>query len=578
MKRWILWLLVLVLWAPAHADPEKKLAVIVVGKHSDGAMASRAVEIATRLKNDFSAYGLDPSQLPLGVLDLDDDAVRSKLANVHVSDAQLPCVLLLQLGTADTPAVVLFRIENVEDAEKSAQAALRTARGLLGGGPAQTSSSAPSAVPAEDPRKSVASVNFYSRLLRDPSALGFHPDAGLVQSEMASIRDHYVDPISDTQMESGIVQQVRDLLQSAAIPADKLEHLPLDDNLPGAVLAAYGGQVDRDALAWAEVRGVLEPLDDPYTSLLTPKQTQGLNNLLNESSFPGVGIQVEADRRTHQFVIVDTVDDGPAARAGVLPGDSLVKVDNYSTDGLSADLVSGLLRGAVGTTVHVTVRRGGTFHDFAVTRAVVTPRTVTSEVLPDNIGYIHLRTFAANSATEVEAVLLKWKMARAVKGVILDLRNDGGGYVKTAQELCSLFLDKGEPVVWFVFRGGKRQLLPSNGPGDYGSLPMVLLVNNYSASASEITAGCLKDNHKATLVGVRTFGKGSMQQPYDFPNHTEFKVTIAHFYSPRGMIIDRLGVAPDVEVPMEATQVGTSGDVQLQKAIEVMRNKLQVAQ
>ncbi|MHB2016801.1 MAG: S41 family peptidase [Candidatus Xenobia bacterium] len=556
-KALLLFLILLGVAAAQTPAPITRVVVAVVGSKRVPQVDQTAHQLEQAVVQNAPRFGLDPAHLQVALLDYDDDA--SQVLQLQVSPQDLPYLAVIAAGR------VQFSVKAVTDVDRTAAAAVRAARGLLATAGRGVAPSQPA-----DPR----AVALYRRLLGNPGVLGFHPTTQTVANVESDLKQYYVDPISDAQMEAGIKHQVAALLAAAGKSSSALDGLAMDSALPQHVVDAYGSQVPPDVLAWAEIQGALEPLDDPHTALLTPQQTAFLNTTLNESRYAGIGVSIELDRKHgNQLIVLGTLESSPAQQAGLQTGDAITAIDGVPTAGMNTELASSLIRGAVGNPVRLTVLRRGQTRDFSVTRAVLQQLTVSSRILPNNVGYLHLSNFGANSATEVEGVLLKWKMAR-VRGIIVDLRNDGGGYVKTAQALCSLFLPRGKLIMSMVGRGGRREALLSNGPGDYAFWPCVLLVNEYSASASEITAGCFKDNHLATLVGTHTFGKGSMQNPYAFPDQTELKITIARFYSPGGGIIDRLGIDPDVSVPMDPTLVGQPGDIQLQRAEQVLQSHM----
>jgi carboxyl-terminal processing protease len=505
--------------------------------------------------------GLTASQLPIVRYDFDDPADRARCAAWHVDQTDLVYLAVVQVH-ADGSSRALFFLRNVTDPDRAARAAVGSARGLL--------TDVGETVVSESPAVSRQSQALYARYLRSGQTLSCHLGAAVVAEVMKDVRARFVDAISDHQMESGMLVSVRDLLQVARVPAEALEQLPLDAQLPSAIVATYGGRVSPDLLGLAEIRGALLPLKDPYSAFLTPDQAQVLNQTLGDTASEALGLHLDTSRqKAGQIVVLDVQPDSPAATAGLQPGDILLTVDGQAVEGLPPDLVSSMLGGTAGTSSALTFRRDDKVWNATLQRRVSKMKTVTARVMNENVGYIRLSVFASTSGAEVEAAL-KSLLADGTRALILDLRYNGGGYVRAAQQICSLFLPKGQVIMTVVGRGGLHENLLSTGPGTYANLPVVVLVNEFSASAAELTAGCLRDHKVAYLMGSNTFGKGSMQSPFTFPDQALLKLTIGRWYSPNGTIIDKVGLSPDFQVPDPVFGEQADGDVQLHKAYDLI--------
>lgn len=328
-----------------------------------------------------------------------------------------------------------------------------------------------------------------------------------------------------------------------------------------ALKANYDGTIDDTALIEGANRGLVEALGDEYTVYMNTKQTTEFDNSLTGTIGGGVGIEVGL--RNGVPTVVRVVKGNPAEKAGVSANDVIVAVNDEETDGWGIEETVSKIRGEVGTTVKLTVLRGVATHDFVITRALVNNPSVYSTI-ENGIGIMTVTRFDGETGDQARKVAQEFKNAH-VKGVILDLRGNGGGYVTSAQELAGLWLRdkvvvterKGLTVI-DELNTGNNSLLEG--------MPTVVLVNASSASASEIVAGALRDHGAAQLVGEKTFGKGSVQKLISLPLNAELKVTIAKWYTPSGVNISEKGIVPDKEVPSTPEDTNAGRDPQLDAA------------
>lgn len=412
----------------------------------------------------------------------------------------------------------------------------------------------------------------YAAWLKDPASLGFRPDRELFETVRGQLKAHYFESVADTRLLAGAAAEVERLLKEAGVSPRALKGIPRDSSMPERVVRAYAHKVDRGLLYYAMIRGLLGATGDPYNVLMTPREYRQLMEVMQSEAFGGIGIYIEIEK--DRLTIVEPIEGTPASAAGLLAGDEIVAIDGHPTTGLSLEVATTRIRGPQDSTVVLTVRRKGMAgpRDYKITRGRIQVASVTHKMLASGVGLVRLRVFGERTGIELEEAIATLQAAGA-RALILDLRNNGGGYLNAATEVCSRFLEAGTVVTRVTDRRGAR--------GDYRtraeahtSLPMVLLVNGYSASASEITAGCLKDYKRAVLVGTKTFGKGSVQQLYPLPSGAALKITVARFFTPKGEGINRVGVAPDVEVAMEPRLVGRADeDVQVRKALEYLRTQ-----
>ena len=353
--------------------------------------------------------------------------------------------------------------------------------------------------------------------------------------------------------------------------------------------------VDQEAMMRGAIQGMLDSLGDQHTSYMDPDQFQQANAPL-EGSYEGIGAWVDPNQE--YLTIVSPMPDSPAEAAGLQPGDQIIAIDGEDMTGIDGNVVIRSVLGPAGTTVLLTISREGVQDPFDVeiTRAEIIIPSIEYRMLDDNIAYIHLIQFADDSATELRAAL-KDLLAQNPDGLIFDLRNNGGGYLFTAVEVASEFIDKGEIVLYEEYGDGTRDEYDALAGGLALDIPMVVLVNEGTASASEIVAGALQDHERAPLVGATTFGKGSVQNWIPLDNDQgAVRVTIARWLTPlerhiheiglapdylitvvsqlaidNGFDIESLGVDPDQITILSEQEILDGRDPQLEKAIEVLQ-------
>lgn len=328
----------------------------------------------------------------------------------------------------------------------------------------------------------------------------------------------------------------------------------------------YDGRLDAEALEDGASRGLVEATGDRYTTYMSKKEAADFEKELSGDIGGGIGAEIGV--RNDTPTILRVLDDHPAKKAGLQSGDIVAGVNDDTTIDWTVDRVVEKIRGKEGTTVKLTVLRDGEPKEFTVTRAIINNPSVKSEVVGD-IGVLTISRFDAETGTLARAEASKLKAA-GVKGVILDLRGNGGGYVTAAQSVAGIWLD--DKVIMTEKRDGKKVSdITSEGRPILNGMPTTVLVNGSSASASEIIAGAFKEYNVATLVGEKTFGKGSVQQVVDLPDGAKLKVTIAKWYTPKGTNITKEGIVPDTAVELTAEDANAGRDPQLEAAKEVLK-------
>jgi carboxyl-terminal processing protease len=310
-------------------------------------------------------------------------------------------------------------------------------------------------------------------------------------------------------------------------------------------LAHYGSRLNAHALVVAAVAGELASVRDPYTLIFKPPQFKKFNAYLGNERFGGVGLVLDFDPSAGTAIVERVLPGGPAATAGLLAGDGIVAVDGRPVAELHGAGVRDALRGKIGTTVRVAVRRGGADITYALVRAEVSDPQVHTALF-GTTGYLALSRFGSGAGAELKAALgdLSAKGARAF---VLDLRGNGGGYGDQATEVASDFIASG-PIFTVRERGGTSSVSRATGGATFHG-PLAVLVDGDTASAAEIVAGAIQDDAVGTLVGTRTFGKGLVQSVFPLPDGSAIKMTTARYTTPKGRDIDRVGIEPDVLVP-----------------------------
>ncbi|MBF2008819.1 MAG: PDZ domain-containing protein [Chlorogloeopsis fritschii C42_A2020_084] len=332
--------------------------------------------------------------------------------------------------------------------------------------------------------------------------------------------------------------------------------------------------------AYKSIREMLKKLNDPYTRFMDPQE---FKNLQTETSgeLMGIGIQIGLDDKTKQLIVIAPIEDTPAFKVGILAKDIITNINGKSTKGMDTDQAVSLIRGEPGTKVNLTILRNGQKKQFTITRARIEihPVEFSQKQSPaGKIGYIRLKQFSANAAKEVRDAIKNLE-SKQVTGYILDLRNNPGGLFSSSVEITRMWLNQGA-IVSMIDRQGEVEREVANGRA-LTNKPLVILVDQGSASASEIVSGALQDNKRAVLVGSKTFGKGLVQSVRSLDDGSGITVTIAKYHTPSGRDINKQGINPDIAVNLndkqlqnlwlqERDKIATLADPQFAKAMQVL--------
>lgn len=332
-------------------------------------------------------------------------------------------------------------------------------------------------------------------------------------------------------------------------------------------------KLDARELFYGAIDGMLAATGDPYTTFFSPKENQEFNEDIS-GTFEGIG--AEMGIKDDIITIIAPLEGMPAEKAGLQAGDKIVKIDDVNSSAYSLDEAVKHIRGPKGTEVKLTIFREGEeeARDVMVARAVILVKSVRFEMKDDGIAYIKVNRFGDDTEKEFKSAVSE-TLQKKVRGIVIDLRNNPGGFLDTAVDMASQMLPAGKVVVMEEDGAGTRKELRARGGDVLSVFPTVVLINQGSASASEILAGALRDNRdNVTLVGKKSFGKGSVQELISVSKETAVKITVARWLTPSGKQIHNVGIVPDIEVGLSSDDIKEKRDPQLDRAIEELK-KLQ---
>ena len=346
--------------------------------------------------------------------------------------------------------------------------------------------------------------------------------------------------------------------------------------------ASYKGQED----AYKAIREMLGKLEDPYTRFMNPEEFKNMQ-IDTSGELTGVGIQISEDKKTGRLIVISPIEDTPAAEAGILAQDLILKIDGNDTKGMNVNDAVELIRGEQGSQVTLTIERNGQERDYDIIREKIEIHPVKASLKDTElgkVGYIRLTTFNEYAARDMQKAIKRQEQANVV-GYILDLRSNPGGLLYSSIDIARMWINQGT-IVSTVDRQGvsDRESATNKALTDK---PLVVLIDGGSASASEILSGALKDNKRATLLGTKTFGKGLVQSVRPLGDGSGLAVTIAKYLTPNGTDINKAGIPPDVVVKLDPAQLqklyssdrfGTKEDIQFVKALDVLNKNIQAQQ
>jgi len=328
-------------------------------------------------------------------------------------------------------------------------------------------------------------------------------------------------------------------------------------------------KINDQKIIYGAIEGMANSVGDPYTNFFNPEEAKKFKQDL-EGSFTGIGAEIGIKKDL--LTIVAPLKNTPAERAGLKPGDIVVKINNQDASKMSTEEAVDLIRGPKGTTVVLLIFREswGKTKEISIVRDTIKISTIEWTLKDNDVAYIQIYQFGLNLSSEFRNVAMQIMQSPA-KRIVLDLRGNPGGYLETAQDIAGWFLQPGQVVLIEDFKDkSKQQIYKAEGNAQLANYPMVVLINEGSASASEILAGALRDNRDIKLVGEKSFGKGSVQEVAELPNGSFLKITIAKWLTPKGSLIAEVGLTPDVKIAIIDDDVTIKKDPQLDKALEIV--------
>ena len=336
----------------------------------------------------------------------------------------------------------------------------------------------------------------------------------------------------------------------------------------------YMGEIDDEALIEGAIKGYVSALGDPYTTYYTKEE---MDELMEETTgnYVGIGIYMTLDLENNAIYVVKPMEGSPAEEAGIQAGDLITKVDGKEYSGEELDQASNAIKGEEGTTVKLEILRDGETKELEVERRKIVVSHIVEKKF-DNVGYLLIEDFDGGCAKEFEEKYKELE-SQGIDRLIIDLRNNGGGVVDEAVSIADMLLDKDDTILITKDKKGNEEITKSEHNPTI-TMPVVVLTNGYSASASEILVGALQDNERATIVGTKTYGKGVIQEVDRLNDGSGLKITIEEYYTPNKNEINKVGIEPDEEIDLsdEVKEQGTytdDEDNQLQKAIEIIKEK-----
>lgn len=333
----------------------------------------------------------------------------------------------------------------------------------------------------------------------------------------------------------------------------------------------YVSEVNEEDLINGAIKGYVGAVGDAYTEYFTKEEMESFYSEI-EGNYVGIGIYMIQNTENNTIVVLSPIEGSPAQEAGLQTGDIIKKVDGIEFAGEDFDEISAKIKGKEGTKVTLEIERNGETLTFEIERKNIDLYPIESELLENNIGYINITSFDSDCAKEFKTIYENLSKAN-ITSLIIDLRNNGGGIVSEALDIADYVLDKNQIMLITKDKDGKEEIEKST-KKPIVNVPIVILTNENTASASEILAAALRENNKATIVGEKTYGKGVIQELLTLSDGSGLKVTVEEYYTPNRNKINGIGITPDVEVaPSEDIIVEMEQDTQLKEAIKILKNK-----
>jgi len=334
----------------------------------------------------------------------------------------------------------------------------------------------------------------------------------------------------------------------------------------------YASKIDKTKMFYGAISGMVKSLDDPYTVFMDPSETNDFSQEL-KGTFEGIGAEIGV--RKSIITIIAPLSSSPAEKAGLKPLDKVIKINDTSTMDLSLEEAVNLIRGPKGTAVTLTILRGNESEtrEISIIRNTIVVKSVELKIegeKENKIAVLKISRFGEDTFDNVN-IAADEILKQDAKGMIIDLRNNPGGFLDSAVDIAGIFMPKGEIVTIQSFSNNKKENYLADGSNKLGNIPTVILANEGSASAAEILAGALKDNRKIQIIGEKTYGKGSVQEVQNLKDGSSVKITIAEWLTPSGKNINKEGIAPDIEIKLTKEAIDENKDPQMDKALEIIK-------
>lgn len=338
----------------------------------------------------------------------------------------------------------------------------------------------------------------------------------------------------------------------------------------------WNDQIDEKKLKEGAIKGYVEGLGDEYTEYIPAEEMEDYTENIT-GNFVGIGIYMIADKDSGRVVVYYPIPESPAEKAGVKAGDQIISVDGTEYTADDFNTIADYIKGEEGTTVNLEVERNGERIKFEIKREKINTNPITIEMLENNIGYLKLPSFDEDTSKDFEEKV-KELQSQGAQSLVIDLRNNGGGIVSEATDIADMLLDKGQTIISTVDKDDKKEITYSKKSTIF-TMPITVLVNENSASASEILACSLKDNERAKIIGTKTYGKGIIQTLLSLTDGSGLKITTEEYYTPNHNKINKEGITPDVEVDLTKNAEGKyetefDKDAQVKKALETIKTKI----
>ena len=337
----------------------------------------------------------------------------------------------------------------------------------------------------------------------------------------------------------------------------------------------WNDEIDEEKLKEGAIKGYVQGLGDEYTEYIPADEMKDYTENIT-GNFVGIGIYMVADKDSGRVVVYYPIPESPAEKAGIESGDQIISVDGTEYTADDFNTIADYIKGEEGSTVKLEIERNGERKEFEIKREKISTNPITIEMLENNIGYLKLPSFDEDTAKDFKEKVEELQ-SKGAKSLIIDLRNNGGGIVDEATDIADMLLDKGQTIISTVDKDQKKEITYSKKDPTF-TMPVVVLANENSASASEILACSLQDNERAKIIGTKTFGKGIIQTLLSLTDGSGLKITTEEYYTPKGTTIHKVGIIPDEGVKLPDTvksiySVTKDEDTQLKKAIEVLNNE-----